>query len=398
LPDWATCFFLCIFAVVYKPTKVIVVDNSPDITGALKAITATTDDLRQLSGASTFEFVFVLPRGSKGVVWLRGRGYRVYELPFVEIRKQVWALLCYVPMLIVNSIRLRQIVRSEGGCLIHVNDFFNWAPVIVRVLLDRRVPLVTHIRMPVELRPAWLYKVWSGVAAHTADAIVAVSKANTLYLANNTRVRIIYDRVPDTEYLPRYEPCLHIPIRILYLANYIPNKGQRYAVQVAAHLKNMGSTKFEIHFWGSDMGLAKNIHYKQYLCTEIGQANLQDVCKVGAAVNDVEAIMKNYDMVLNFSDGESFSRVNLEAMFFGVPLITTSVGGTTEMIIPDQTAILVPIANVAAMTDAVQKLMQSFPLRQALSSASYTHVRTVFGSENTSARIQAIYEKYLHKK
>ena len=50
----------------------------------------------------------------------------------------------------------------------------------------------------------------------------------------------------------------------------------------------------------------------------------------GFAAN-TEVAMKGHDMVLNFSEAESFSLTCLDALYYGVPLIATDCGGPAEL-------------------------------------------------------------------
>ena len=89
---------------------ILLVDNSRAVTGALNALRHATSPLRD-----RFDFVFVLPTGSTGRPMLEAEGYRVYELPFVEISRRPLDLLRYFPVLLLNGWRLRQPLSSSTG-------------------------------------------------------------------------------------------------------------------------------------------------------------------------------------------------------------------------------------------------------------------------------------------
>jgi hypothetical protein len=69
--------------------KVLVVDNSRAVTGALNAMRHATTPLR----ATGLSFTYVLPSGSTARAVLEADGYVVHELPFVEISRRKADLL-----------------------------------------------------------------------------------------------------------------------------------------------------------------------------------------------------------------------------------------------------------------------------------------------------------------
>ena len=62
---------------------IIIVDNSLDYTGALKAILTSSVAL-----SDSYEFVFVLPQKTKIAQVVRDREFRLHTMPFVELSKR----------------------------------------------------------------------------------------------------------------------------------------------------------------------------------------------------------------------------------------------------------------------------------------------------------------------
>jgi glycosyltransferase involved in cell wall biosynthesis len=55
----------------------------------------------------------------------------------------------------------------------------------------------------------------------------------------------------------------------------------------------------------------------------------------------------------------------LEAMSYGIPVVTTGTGGIAELIVPG-TGLLVPPAQPAALSEALQRLIRNAGLQQQL--------------------------------
>ena len=88
--------------------RVLVLDNSVAPTGALLSALAFAEAL-----GPEVSFVFVLPAGSSALDLVRKRGFESSELKMVEIGRSVTRILAYVPMLVLNGIRLRHLLTRE---------------------------------------------------------------------------------------------------------------------------------------------------------------------------------------------------------------------------------------------------------------------------------------------
>ena len=364
---------------------ILIADNSTAVTGALMAIRNATDRLRD-----QYEFVYVLPTGSRGRLVLEAAGYRVQELPFVEISKRVRNLLLYVPMLLLNGWRLAALVRRERAVAIHMNDFYNLTGVVARLLTDR--PLVTHVRFLPHTQMQPLARTWRWVAEHLAQRVVCVSQAVYSYFQPLPHISVIFDPVPEGEKYPPTDltPRADGSVRVLFLGNYIPGKGQNFAVE-AFKTAYAQQPNLRLHFAGGDMGLEKNREYRRQLETAVAMAGLQEVVTFGSFVQDVEAAIKQADIVLNFSESESFSLTCLDALYFGTPLIATDCGGPAELFESGRSGLLVPNRDVPAMTQALLKLAADAGLRQRFAAAGREFVRHKFRPASSYEQLGQLY-------
>ena len=71
------------------------------------------------------------------------------------------------------------------------------------------------------------------------------------------------------------------------------------------------------------------------------------------------------DCILLASYVEGLSRVVMEAMSCGVPVVSTDSGGNRELVIDGRTGFLVRIGDIEGMADRVRRLLQDEPLRLA---------------------------------
>ncbi len=304
-------------------------------------------------------------------------------------------MLLYLPYLFINALKVKKIAKQNQVRIIHMNDFYNLTGIIAKIL-GARVRLITHVRfMPQRFMPA-LSKVWSVLNLNYADEIICVSGAVKSYFRDSAKIRIIPDPVPQLEKHAEKEVKVETrEIEFLYLSNFIPGKGQDFALQAFSRAYGINKN-LRLLFAGGDMGLEKNKQFRQQLEEKIARLGLSGVVRFESFITDVEKKIKEADIVLNFSESESFSLTCLDALFYGTPLIATDCGGPAELFENGISGILVPNKNVDAMAEAMVTLASNFELRRAFSRNGKLYVRRKFNPQNTYLNMAEVYKRIAH--
>ncbi len=339
-------------------------------------------------------FAYVLPTGSTARALLEADGYRVHELPFVEISRRKADLLRYVPMLLLNGWRLYRLAWHEGAQIIHLNDFYNLTGYVAKALSLGRLRVVTHVRFLPQSLVQPLARTWRWLAEHGADRVVCVSEAVRSYFGAAAKNQVIYDPLPGIE---RYPAPAHLPrpdatVQLLYISNYIQGKGQDIALSAFQQAYTIDS-RLRLRFVGGDMGMAKNQAFRQQLEATVAQNGLQAVVQFDGFASDVEAEVKAADILLNFSESESFSLTCLDALYYGTPLIASDCGGPAELFENGRSGLLVPNRDVAAMATAITKLAADAQLRAKFAEAGRQFVRQKFGPASSYQALAALYQQ-----
>lgn len=364
------------------PLTILIIDNSIAFTGAFKCALNEAELL-----SDKHRFVFVLSNKSILAKTLADKGITVHTLPMLEIKRSVPVLLMYPFVLLKNALLLKSIVRKEQVDIVQVNDFYNMLGVMIKVI-GYKGKLLTYVRFLPAVMPGPLRNIWIKLGLKYSHKMIGVSDAVLQQLPQHPKAIRIYDPVQLSETLPVKTYTDKDTVSLLYLSNYIQGKGQDDALEAFAKAYCVNNN-MRITFAGGDMGMEKNKAYRQQLEQRAVTLGLGKVVSFEPFNADVEGAIKNADIVLNFSEAESFSMTCLEAAYYGTALIATRCGGPEEIIDNAKTGITVPVKDREAMKDAILLLAGNAVLRTQYAAAGKAYVRQKF---NTANYIQAMEE------
>jgi glycosyltransferase involved in cell wall biosynthesis len=143
-----------------------------------------------------------------------------------------------------------------------------------------------------------------------------------------------------------------------------------------------------------------------------GRGSLQDETEslarelqIGPAVrflgvrDDVAALVSAADGYVMSSAWEGMPMVLLEAAAGGLPVVTTRVGGTAEVVLDGESGYLAPPGDSQALASAMQRLMNlSEAERRALGERGREHIRTNYGLHRVVERWEELYREVLARK
>lgn len=340
--------------------KLLLLENSLHMTGAFTSALAMSEVLRE-----SHDIEFVLPSDSMLHEAVAAAGIVCHSLPMSEIGRSWRKILRYVPMLALNAMRLRRLLAQRKVTVLIINDYYNLLGMMAKAT-GWRGRLLTMVRLMPLNQHRVLNQIWTTLALRFSDSVVSVSKAVAKQLPSSDKVKVVYNSINVCDRYPA-KPAKRTDteVRCLYLANYIAGKGQLHGLQAFAKAHSQNPA-LRLRFVGGDMGLEKNRTLKTSLSLAAGQMGLGDVVTVDGYSSDVELDIKMADIVLNFSESESFSNTCVEACVFGRPIIATRCGGPEEIVKDGITGFLVPVGDVQAMAAAINKLADEPALREQM--------------------------------
>lgn len=110
-------------------------------------------------------------------------------------------------------------------------------------------------------------------------------------------------------------------------------------------------------------------------------------------VADVQPVLSAADIFLMPSRWEGFGLAAAEAMAANLPVIATDIPPLRELIDHERTGLLVQPADVVALTDAIERLLEDRELRSRLGAAAGKQARGAFGIDANVRAHELLYEE-----
>jgi len=139
--------------------------------------------------------------------------------------------------------------------------------------------------------------------------------------------------------------------------------------------------------------------YLKELIRLINNLNLSKYVELIGKVsyNKVKELCFSSDIILSLSiHPEPFSRVPLEAMVAGKPIIATNVGGTPEAVEDGVNGILVPPNNPEKTAEAIIRLVEDKKLREEMGKNGRKIVNEKFNPDKLTDKTIKLYEEVIY--
>jgi glycosyltransferase involved in cell wall biosynthesis len=109
--------------------------------------------------------------------------------------------------------------------------------------------------------------------------------------------------------------------------------------------------------------------------------------------DDIADLLSIFDIYSMASRWEGVGRALTEAMHVGLPVVATPVNGVVELVLHEETGLLVPIENPPALADAIDRLACSRELAKHLGENARRRVEDLMDSRRMVLAIEELYER-----
>ncbi|PLX23616.1 MAG: hypothetical protein C0599_04235 [Salinivirgaceae bacterium] len=204
-------------------------------------------------------------------------------------------------------------------------------------------------------------------------------KAVTIYKGHDMSW---YENITPT---PRQE--LNVPndaFLVGIVANIRPMKGVKYFIKAANYLTDYKDIHFVLIGRGMDSDTIKE---------QINATPLKDNFHCFGFRKNVLEDVAAFDIGVNSSiKGEGLSKTTIEAMSLKKPVVATKAGGNPELVINNETGLLIPIKDPEAIANAIITYKNNLVLQDKMAQAGYAHIANNFTVEKTIEETFAMYE------
>lgn len=170
----------------------------------------------------------------------------------------------------------------------------------------------------------------------------------------------------------------------IVVANIIPYKGHRYLIDALAILSEH-MTNIKLLVIGEDRGCMQDLK-----CL-VNKYGLESNVRWLGLVSDVSYYFEMADAYVSSSLEEGFSNSIMEAMQFGLPIVATDVGGTSELLCQGRYGILVPPQNSVSLANAMEMIVVDYDKYIAMGVTAKDYLDTQFSEERILSQYKKIY-------
>jgi len=232
------------------------------------------------------------------------------------------------------------------------------------------------------------------------DRLVATSAKSAAYLEREATV--IHHGIDTSDFTPAPDkPALRAALSLPQTATLIgcygrirPQKGNDLFIEAMAELLPKYPNAHAVMMGGVTDGFRD---FFEGLKDKIAQAGLSDRVSFLPEAEDWE-ITKYFqalDLYVAPQRWEGFGLTPLEAMACGVPVVATRVGAFEELVLPEQTGLLVAREDQAALTSAIDSALSDAARLEIWSKEARKHAATRFDITREAAALTAIYKELI---
>ena len=299
------------------------------------------------------------------------------------------------------AVRYAWFLKSKSIDIVHLNNSINTNHDWMLAAKLARVRLVSHERGISENLSRS-----SRLLGSSADALVCISsKIRETLLRHGLsadKVVVVHNGIDIVRVRPAQEPervkSLHgiaggDPV-IGVVGNIKRWKGQEVAVRATAILTRSWPGIRLLLVGGASEDDPYMTHLKEVireLCVE------RNVIFTGFQENPADYI-NAMDVVVHASiEPEPFGRVNIEAMFLNKPVVSTNIGGPTEIFEDGSNGFLIDPGQPDLLAEKLSMLLRDPELRQRIGQHAHETVMERFTITRTVREIEGVYERLLHQ-
>lgn len=325
-----------------------------------------------------------------------------------KMASRPWLQLLAIPYIINGFFKCLKICRKWRPDIIHAHWPFPHAYIALGAAKLFRIPLVLNfhgaelllIRKKKWVKPLLKFAIGQAQAvfansSFTASKIKAIRNVDVEWSPYGTTL-------DEDGGHPRNAPVAHAvngKFKVLFVGRHIERKGICYLIEAAKYLS---ADKFEIRIVGEG-DLTEEL--KAQAAQLEGDKNAASIVFTGKLV--APELAREYReanvfvlpaIVDHKGDTEGLGVVLIEAMELGLPIVASDVGGIPDVVVNNESGILVPEKDPVALADAIKRIESDPQYTARLLEGARNRIAEHFTWDNITRRQIEIYEQLANRK
>jgi glycosyltransferase involved in cell wall biosynthesis len=379
---------------------VLFVHQSADLYGSDRVLLALTAKLNR----EIYHPIVLLPVDGPLLNELIAAEVECHVLPILRLSRGTLSLrgLLRLPADLYHS--MSELNRLLAGRIIDVVHS-NTLAVLSGAIWARwhRVTHVWHVH-EIVLSPKFVRKVYSLLLSWLADCIICVSHATKQNLLQDKptlidKIHVVWNGLNREASIDAdaVRQCRHFlgindgEILVALVGRINRWKGQRKLVEAAGILWQQGvrNVRFVI-VGGAPDGQE---HFMTALQQAISESPAKQRFEVQPFTQNVWPVWDACDIaVIPSTEPEPFGMVAIEAMASSKAVIATNHGGVVEIVVDEETGLLVAPGDAQALAAAIKKLAEDDELRNGMGEKGVARFREYFTLDSYVRNIENVYE------
>jgi glycosyltransferase involved in cell wall biosynthesis len=178
------------------------------------------------------------------------------------------------------------------------------------------------------------------------------------------------------------------------VSRLIPYKGQRVLLKAASQvISQMPDTYFVITGYADEQP-----EYVRTLKQDARELGIADRVRIVSWPGSIGDIWQLLDIHVHASLQDSLPIAITEGMAFGKPAVVTNVGGVEEMVVQQETGLVVPMNDPAALADGILRLLRDPELARRLGAAARQRYQQSYRPEVMTRALEGLFLDVLEQK
>ncbi|MDC2867611.1 MULTISPECIES: glycosyltransferase [unclassified Bacillus (in: firmicutes)] len=315
----------------------------------------------------------------------------VYSIPgpflkkFEQLNVPMYRINMRHPFDIQAAMQLKKIIKKENIDIVHAQFLReNYIAILAKLLgAPVRVIWTYHVNVPMPFH----LKCSNSFFTRYNDAIICISQFMKQQLCQKgvpeNKIHVIYNGVADpyTD-VPLSQPG---PKKIAVIGRLSREKGQPFLLTSLQKLKALHpSLRWHCDIIGEGP-------LKKELSTMIQELSLGEHVSLKGFQDDIIKEYTEHDIIVIPSENEGLSYVAIEAIAMKKPVIATNVGGLPEVIVHNQSGLLIPFGSEETLAASLAQLLQDEKLYHSLAECGREHYLQNFTFSKMVKEVTTIY-------